>query len=56
MVIHLLVEGNSLRSIERLTNVSKQTIINLLRQVGSACKDFSRRRIRNVKVVDLQLD
>ena len=56
MVIHLLVEGNSLRSIERLTNVSKQTIINLLRQVGSVCKDFSRRRIRNVKVVDLQLD
>lgn len=45
-VIHLLCEGASIRSIERLTEVHRETIINLLRHVGQGCKSFARRRVR----------
>ena len=37
-VIHPLVEGNSIRSIERLTGVQKKTIGRLLVKVGNACQ------------------
>ena len=55
-VIHLLVEGNSIRSVERLTGITKSTILKLLEQVGEGCKDFARQRVRAVPVQDLQLD
>ena len=34
-IIHLLVEGNSIRSIERLTNVHRDTIMRLAVKVGA---------------------
>jgi hypothetical protein len=37
-VISALVEGNSIRSTERMTGVHRDTIMRLLLQVGSGCE------------------
>ena len=36
-VINALVEGNSIRSAERMTNTHRDTIMRLLVQVGTGC-------------------
>lgn len=37
MCLNLLVEGNSIRSIERITNVHRYTVLSLLETVGKKC-------------------
>lgn len=54
--LQLLVEGVSVRSIERLTGVGKRTILSLLVFVGARCERLMNRRIRQVKVRDVQAD
>src|SRR5687768_8381274 len=39
-VIAALVEGNSIRSTERMTGVAKHTILRLLAEIGTACAHF----------------
>jgi hypothetical protein len=39
-VIAALVEGNSIRSTERMTGVAKNTVLRLLSEIGKACADF----------------
>jgi hypothetical protein len=39
-VIAALVEGNSIRSTERMTGVTKRTILSLLTDLGRACAHF----------------
>jgi IS1 family transposase len=39
-VIAALVEGNSIRSTERMTGVAKHTILDLLADIGRACAHF----------------
>jgi IS1 family transposase len=39
-VIAALVEGNSIRSTERMTGVAKHTILHLLAELGTACAHF----------------
>jgi transposase-like protein len=39
-VIAALVEGNSIRSTERMTGVAKHTILHLLADIGQACAHF----------------
>jgi IS1 family transposase len=39
-VIAALVEGNSIRSTERMTGVAKNTILHLLAELGTACAHF----------------
>lgn len=56
LVLHLLVEGNSIRSTERITGVEKKTIISLLLKVGAKCERIAEKQIRNVKVSDVQAD
>jgi IS1 family transposase len=56
LVLHLLVEGNSIRSTERITGVEKKTIISLLLKVGAKCERIAEKHIRNVKVSDVQAD
>jgi IS1 family transposase len=55
-IIHLLVEGNSIRSIERLTGVHRDTIMRLAVKVGEKCKKFLNAWMRNLKVEHLQCD
>jgi len=50
------VEGVSVRSIERLTDVHRDTILRLLVLAGQRCEKLLGDKIRNVKVTDVQLD
>jgi transposase-like protein len=56
MCLHLLVEGMSVRSIERVTGVHRDTILDLLVRVGEKCEQLMDEKIRNDKVNDIQLD
>jgi len=55
-VLSLLVEGMSVRSIERVTGVHRDTILDLLVLVGSRCERLLESRIRNIAVKDVQAD
>ena len=55
-VLHLLVEGNSIRSIERLTGVQKKTIGRLLIRVGNACQNLLDERMRDLHLRHIQCD
>ncbi len=56
LVLHMLVEGTSIRSIERLLDIQKKTIISLLLIAGERCEALLERKMRRVKVDDLQFD
>jgi len=55
-VIHLLVEGNSIRSIERITGVHRDTICRLLVKIGNKCREFLDAKMRGLKLKHLELD
>src|SRR5207245_24927 len=54
--LRMLLEGNSIRSVERLTGVHRDTIISAMVEVGQKCKSFMERVIQLVPVADLQCD
>ena len=56
LALQMLVEGNSIRSIERVLDIEKKTIISLLRLAGDKCGAFLDRKMRKVVVRDLQCD
>jgi IS1 family transposase len=55
-VLHLLVEGTSLRAVTRLTGVHRTTIMRLMLKVGTACKRMMDRRMMKLSLDHLQLD
>jgi IS1 family transposase len=55
-IIHLLVEGNSIRSIERLTGVHRDTIMRLGVRIGIKCRDFLDAKLRRLKLRHVQAD
>ncbi len=55
-VIHLLVEGNSLRSITRLTGIHRTTAMKLMLKVGEQCRTMLDRWMRNLTLRHLELD
>ncbi|MBI2815839.1 MAG: IS1/IS6 family transposase [Acidobacteria bacterium] len=56
MILHCLVEGNSVRGTARLCDVEKRTVLNLLKAAGDHCERLLEKRICNVSVNDVQLD
>lgn len=56
MVLRLLVEGNSIRSTERITGVNRNTILDLLVLVGEKCERLLNDKIRGLSVSDVQAD
>lgn len=56
MCLKLLVEGNSIRSTERITDVHRDTIIRLLETVGEKCLAIQENLVKNIKVGDVQAD
>jgi hypothetical protein len=56
MVLRLLLEGNSVSSVERATEVHHTTILKLLVQVGEKCERIMAERVRNVEVRDVECD
>lgn len=55
-VLNLLVEGNSIRSTERITGVHRDTVMRLLVHAGGQCLEFLDQRMRGLKLRHLQLD
>jgi IS1 family transposase/transposase-like protein len=56
LCVHLLTEGSSIRSTERVTGVHRDTICRLLRVVGAKCEDLLGRLVHGVKAQDVQCD
>jgi IS1 family transposase len=51
-----LLEGNSVRSIERVSGVHRDTILDALVAVGEKCQRFLEGIVRDVPVADVQAD
>jgi transposase-like protein/IS1 family transposase len=56
LALHLLVEGNSVRSTQRITGLEKRTILKLLVDVGERCQALLETKVRNVPATDIQAD
>lgn len=56
MVLGMLLEGNSVSSVERITGIHKATILKLLVLAGEKCERIIGEKIRNVEVRDLECD
>jgi len=55
-VLSALVEGSSIRSVERMTGVEKKTIGRLIRRTGKAAQRLLDDEIQHVRCSQLQLD
>lgn len=56
LCLQLIVEGNSIRSTERITGVHRDTILGLLEVAGLRAKKLLSERIRGLGVKDVQCD
>jgi transposase-like protein/IS1 family transposase len=56
MVLRLLLEGNSVSSVERVTEVHHTTILKLLLQIGEKCERIMAEKVSNVEVRDVECD
>src|ERR1022692_3470628 len=56
LALRLLLEGNSIRSTERVTGMDRNTIMKLLVIAGEKCEKVMGRLIVNVPVKDVQAD
>jgi hypothetical protein len=56
LALRLFVEGNSLRSTERITGVDINTLMKLLVRAGETCEKVMGRLIVNIPVKDVQCD
>lgn len=55
-VLSLLVEGSSIRSVERITGVHRDTIVRLLQRAGAACAQLMDQRLTNLKCEEVEVD
>src|SRR5690349_14017600 len=55
-IISAFVEGNSINSTCRMTGRSKHTVLNLLRDVGTACQEFHDEKVRGIATKRVQVD
>jgi IS1 family transposase len=55
-IIKVLCEGNSLRSTARITGTAVNTVVKLLREVGTACLDYQNTTMTNLPCRKLQCD
>ena len=56
LILHLLVEGMSIRSICRVVQVSKSTVIKLLVDAGKACQKYHNKKVRRLNSLVIQCD
>ena len=54
--ISALVEGSSVRSVERMTGIHRDTILRLMVRVGTACERLMDETMRDLPCTDVQLD
>jgi len=55
-IIAALVEGNSINSTCRMTGRSKHTVLNLLADMGKACKEYHDQHVRGLTCKRVQVD
>lgn len=55
-VLHLLVEGNSIRATARIMDVSKNTVTKLLIDAGKACEAYQQKALRDLSCKRLRFD
>jgi IS1 family transposase len=55
-IIGALVEGNSIRSIERMTNTHRDTVMRLGFQVGKGCHQLMHQKMRNLHCERIECD
>src|ERR1700692_2290103 len=55
-IVAALVEGNSIRSIVRMTGSSKNTIAKLLVELGAACSEYLDKNLVNLNCKRIQCD
>jgi len=55
-ILKLLLEGMSIRSVERVTGVHRDTILKLLVLAGERCQRLMFERIRSIPVKDVEVD
>jgi IS1 family transposase len=56
MAIHALCEGSSIRSIERMTGIHRDTIMRLGVRVGDACREMMDDKLRDLTLNHVQVD
>jgi lambda repressor-like predicted transcriptional regulator len=56
MVLKLMLEGMSIRSIQRITGAHQETILNLLVLAGEKCERIMNQKIKNIPVKDVEAD
>ena len=52
----MLLEGMSIRAVQRLTGLDRNTICDLILVAGDNCERFLRSKVKNVAAKDVQLD
>src|SRR5438270_13351121 len=55
-ILGMMIEGNSIRAIVRMTGTSKTTIAKLLEDAGEAFSAYQDRAFRELKLKRIQLD
>jgi len=55
-IVAALVEGNSMRSVSRMTGVARNTINSLLIDLGTACSEYQDEAFRNLSCKRVQCD
>jgi len=55
-ILHLMVEGNSVRGIARLVDVSPVTVLRQLELAGKACARFHDEKVRGVTAKRVECD
>src|SRR6202158_2131400 len=56
MILRMLLEGNSVSSVVRLTEVHQKTILKLLVLAGEKCERIMAEKVRNIQVRDVEAD
>jgi hypothetical protein len=55
-IINCLVEGNSIRSTERMTDTHRDTIMRLMGEVGTGCASLANEQMRDLSCQRIQCD
>ncbi|MSQ94186.1 MAG: IS1 family transposase [Gemmataceae bacterium] len=56
MILNMLLEGSSIRSLERVHHVGRNTIIAAMVAAGEKCQAFMEKKVQDVPVKDVQCD
>ena len=55
-LLHMLVEGNSLRATSRMADVAYNSVLKLVSDAGKACSDYQDTVLRNLPCKHIQVD